>query len=355
MASICRLLDNAVVVLTSGAGARAREHDRHYPFPVHRRRGVLLPTRAVTSHAVRLLRQSGATRVVFGAAAPLSLMAPALRRAGAEHLVGLTHGHEIWWAALPGSRQLLRRMAIGVDHLATISGYTSNRIGPALTRAARQRMILLPPPVNVDHFCPVPEAVRLGRCLAAGRLVAQKGFDTLIDAWAMVMNDPAFLADDHVGANSPELMLIGDGPRRSTLQRQAARLGVSSSVHFIGAVSHDQMAGWLRTAQVFALPVRTRFAGLNPEGLGLTFLEAAASGVPVIVGRSGGAPETIIPRKTGFVVPSRNARKLAERLSTLLANPDQASAMGAAGRQFVSQHYADAAAATTLKRVLDLP
>lgn len=309
----------------------------------------------MTADAVRLLREGAATRVIFGAAAPLSLMAPALRRAGAEHIVALTHGHETWWATLPGSRSLLRRMAAGVDHLATISDYTQDRIASALSPSAVQRLIRLPPPVDVQRFHPVPGTVRPGRCLAAGRLVAQKGFDTLIEAWALIMADQTSPLRDQLSPHPPELILIGDGPRRNILEHKVTKLGLTASVRFVGAIDHDQMAGWLRTAQVFSLPVRTRLGGLNPEGLGLSFLEAAASGVPVVLGDSGGAPETIIAGETGFVVPSRDAGALADRLVFLLADPARARAMGAAGRQFVIDNYAEAGAARTLKRALDLP
>jgi phosphatidylinositol alpha-1,6-mannosyltransferase len=110
----------------------------------------------------------------------------------------------------------------------------------------------------------------------------------------------------------------------------------------------------LQQASVFALPVRTRLAGLNPEGLGLAALEAASCGVPVIVGDSGGAPETVRDGDTGFVVPSGDHQQLAERLSWLLDNPQLAQQMGVRGRRHVCEHFSAESARVRLREVLDL-
>jgi phosphatidylinositol alpha-1,6-mannosyltransferase len=95
-------------------------------------------------------------------------------------------------------------------------------------------------------------------------------------------------------------------------------------------------------------------AGLNPEGLGLAALEAAACGLPVIVGDSGGAPETIRDGATGFVIPPRDHQQLAERLSWLLDNPQLAQRMGARGRRHVCEHFSAESARVRLREVLDL-
>jgi phosphatidyl-myo-inositol dimannoside synthase len=110
----------------------------------------------------------------------------------------------------------------------------------------------------------------------------------------------------------------------------------------------------LQQAGVFALPVRTRWAGLNPEGLGLAALEAAACGLPIIVGDSGGAPETVAHGDTGFVVPSRDHRQLADRISLLLDNPRMAQQMGARGRRYVCAQFSTESARVRLREALDL-
>lgn len=149
-------------------------------------------------------------------------------------------------------------------------------------------------------------------------------------------------------------MLVGDGPRRSQLQRLCRRLGLESSVRFTGRVPRDQVPGLLQQADVFALPVRTRLAGLNPEGLGLGFLEAAATGLPVIVGRSGGAPETVLDHQTGYIVEPDDPQALAERMDRLLADPVRAAAMGRAGRDYVVGRYGSGSVRATLRRALGL-
>lgn len=332
---LCRLLDDDVVVLTSQnvrSGAD-RRHDAGLAFPVVRHGRVLLPTTAVGRIAAGLLAEYGATRVIFGAAAPLSLLAPALRGAGARRLVALSHGHEIWWARLPVTRRLLGRMADEVDAFGVISDFTGRRIAPALSPAGRARLVRLPPPVDTARFRPAdanlvdPDVAASDppRCIAVGRFVRQKGFDTLLSAWRQVLDGPA-------AALEPELVLVGDGPQRARLHTQVEALALGDSVRFTGAVRHEQVVSQLQTAQVFALPVRTRWAGLNPEGLGLGFCEAAAAGLPVVLGRSGGAPETVRDGHSGFVVSADDPTALAARLSLLLADRDLARRMGAAGR-----------------------
>ena len=137
VSEVCELLDHDVVVYTSGpAGAAAS--DRGRPFSVVRDGPMLLPTPRVAARARALLRHAGATRVIFGAAAPLGLLAPSLRGAGAHRILGLTHGHETWWARVPAARRLLRWIGDSCDHLTTISGFTERRIASALSSGARK-------------------------------------------------------------------------------------------------------------------------------------------------------------------------------------------------------------------------
>ena len=111
----------------------------------------------------------------------------------------------------------------------------------------------------------------------------------------------------------------------------------------------------LHRADVFALPVRTRLGGLDPEGLGLAALEASACGLPVVVGRSGGAPETVRQGRTGYVVDPDDPYELATRLADLLADPDQARELGVAGRVFVADRYGADRARRVLRTSLGLP
>ena len=347
VADIAELLDRKVLVYASGPpGASRTDADRGYP--VVRAGELLLPTPRVAARAVDLIRRSGATSVIFGAAAPLGLLAPTLRRAGVQRIIGITHGHETWWARLPGARSLLRRIGDECDHLTAISAYTERRIGRALSPEGRSRLIRLPPPVDSGFFRPagIGDGPDRARCVAVGRFVAQKGFTTLLRAWRLV------LAEDALRNDPPELVLVGEGPQRGRLQTMINRDGLADTVRFTGALPRAGVRAELQRAQVFALPVRTRLAGLNPEGLGLAALEAAACGLPVIIGDSGGAPETVCDGHSGFVIPPDDHRMLADRLVLLLADPDRSRAMGADGRAYVQQRFSLDLARWTLRRVL---
>jgi phosphatidyl-myo-inositol dimannoside synthase len=349
VSEICTLLDHDVVVYASGTDGAAVS-DRQRPYPVVRGGPLLLPTPRVAGRAVGLLREFGATRVIFGAAAPLGLLAPTLRRAGARRILGLTHGHETWWARLPAARRLLRRIGDSCDHLSAISNYTEYHIASALSASARGRLFRLAPPVDIARFRP-PEktAVRdAARCVAVARLIPQKGVSTLLHAWRTVIDRAAQNGCDH------NLIIVGDGPLRVRLEQTIHDLELTDSARLIGALPRAGVIEQLQQASVFALPVRTRLAGLNPEGLGLAALEAASCGLPVIVGDSGGAPETVRDGSTGFVVPSRDHQQLAERLSWLLENPQLAQQMGARGRRHVCARFSTESARVKLREVLDL-
>lgn len=341
VATVCELLDDDVVVLASDH-PDAAAHDRGLSHPVHRLPGPLLPTRAVAEHAHELLHRHRATRVVYGAAAPLGLLGPALRPLARRQLA-LSHGHEVWWASLPGSRPLLRRIGDGVDAISTISDHTAARIAPALSPPARARLVRLPPPIDPGFAAAAGErAADPPVVLAAARMVRQKGLDTLIEAWRLLRRDRPDLPG--------RLRLFGDGPQRRALIRRAAGL---SDVEFGGPVPHTAMPAELARAAVFAAPVRTRLGGLNPEGLGLAMLEAAAAGLPVLVGDSGGAPETVTP-DSGLVLPD-DPYAWSAALAALLADPARRTAMGEAGRANVAARFGTAAARRTLRTALDLP
>lgn len=348
VATLCRLLDDDVVVLTSAAAGDAA-YDSGLAYPVVRLRGPLLPTRRVAREAERLLREHGCTRVVFGAAAPLGLLARRLRPHGVRRILAITHGHETWWARLPVFRALVGRIGATVDHVSCISDFTAAAIVPALDAGARDRVLRLSPPVDVERFRPPATRPARPTAVAAGRMIEQKGFATLLRAWAQVVR--RWPAD----AEPPRLRLVGDGPRRGRLVHLAARLGIAGSVDFVGPVPHAGMPAVLGAAHVFALPVRTRRAGLNPEGLGLVFLEAAACGLAVVAGRSGGAPETVRSGVTGEVVEPDDVDGLAAHLSALLGDLPKAAAMGRAGRRLVGERFATDRARATLLGALDLP
>src|SRR6478735_4151335 len=321
-----------------GAEATAA-FDAEQPFTVVRdRTTMLLPTPRVTRRAVRLLREHDCASVWFGAAAPLGLMAPALRRAGARRIVATTHGHEAGWAQLPASRQLLRRIGEGTDTLTYLGEYTRSRIAGALTPDAAARMVQLPPGVDEKTFHPGSggDAIRerLGLTdrpvvVCVSRLVPRKGQDTLIRAM------PAILAAEPDAV----LLIVGGGPYEKDLRRLAADTGVAASVRFTGSVPWSELPAHYGAGDVFAMPCRTRRGGLDVEGLGIVYLEASATGLPVVAGDSGGAPDAVLDGETGWVVRGGSAEETAERIAVLLGDAELRSRMGERGRAWVEEKW----------------
>ena len=320
-------------------GREAARFDAEQPFQVIRDRStMLLPTPRVTRRAAEILRAEGCGSVWFGAAAPLGLMAPALRRAGAGRLLGMTHGHEAAWAQLPGSRQLLRRIGAGTDTLTYLGEYTRSRIAAAVGPQAAARMRQVPPGVDEKTFHPDSGGAglraRLGLAdrpvvVCVSRLVPRKGQDTLIRAL------PGVLA----AVPDAVLLIVGDGPYRADLERLAAETGVAGSVRFTGAVPWSELPAHYGAGDVYAMPCRTRRGGLDVEGLGIVYLEASATGLPVVAGDSGGAPDAVLEGETGYVVPGRDLRALTDRLVELLLDPALRARLGARGREWVEQNW----------------
>lgn len=298
---------------------------------------LMLPTLAVARRAANLVRDNDIHTVWFGAAAPLAVLGPVLRAAGAQRIVASTHGHEVGWSMLPGARQVLRLIGDTADVVTFVSKYTRGRFASAFGRWAA--LEYLPCGVDVDRFAPNPVARELLRdryglgdrpvVVCVSRLVPRKGQDTLITALPQLS---AAVPDVH-------LMIVGGGPYREHLEELARRTGVADRVRFTGSVPVDELPGHYAMADVFAMPTRTRGGGLDVEGLGIVFLEASASGVPVVAGDSGGAPETVVDGETGLVVNGRRPAEVADAIASILTDPDRAAELGAAGRRWTVDHW----------------
>ncbi|MDQ1020218.1 phosphatidylinositol alpha-1,6-mannosyltransferase [Streptomyces afghaniensis] len=352
-------LDPQRLVVYASTWKRSREgvaataaFDAEQPFTVVRdRTTMLLPTPGATRRAVGLLREHGCTSVWFGAAAPLGLMAPALRSAGAERLVATTHGHEAGWAQLPAARQLLRRIGDSTDTITYLGEYTRSRIAGALSPQAAGRMAQLPPGVDEKTFHPGSGGdevrARLGLTdrpvvVCVSRLVRRKGQDTLIQAMPRIL------------AAEPDavLLIVGGGPYEKDLRRLAHDTGVAASVRFTGPVPWSELPAHYGAGDVFAMPCRTRRGGLDVEGLGIVYLEASATGLPVVAGDSGGAPDAVLDGETGWVVPGGSPPEAADRIITLLGDPGLRRRMGERGREWVEEKWRWDLLAEHLKNLL---
>ena len=331
-----RLPHDQLVVLASQHPGDA-EFDAQLPYPVVRHPHYpMVPTRAVARQAADLLREHGCDAVWFGAAAPLALMTPTLRKAGAVRVVATTHGHEIGWAKLPIAGSALRRISGRVDVLTYLTDYSRRAIGRVAVPGARLEQ--LSPGVDASVFSPEVsgDVVRARYGLAnrpvvvcVSRLVKRKGQDTLIELWPEVM------------AKVPDavLLLVSGGPYAGELQRRVHAKGLAGSVILTGQVEWAELPAHYAAGDLFAMPCRTRRGGLDVEGLGIVFLEASATGLPVIAGRSGGAPDAVLEGRTGYVVDPRNRDEIAGRIVQLLLDPVAARTMGIVGRAWTEREW----------------
>ncbi|TXH43310.1 MAG: glycosyltransferase family 1 protein [Actinobacteria bacterium] len=331
--------DSVTVYAPAWKGAAA--YDAGQPYEVVRHRtSLMLPEPFVIRRARELMRTTGASRVLYGAAAPLGLISDALRGVGAEHIVGLTHGHEAAWAALPGSSQALRVIGDRTDTITFLGEYTRVRIAGALSRAAAARMRQLVPGVDDQLFHPRNladgMAVRARHGLAGrpvivcvSRLMPRKGQDTLIEALPLIQRSIPDAA----------LLIVGGGPYRQKLQDLVAELGLGRDVVLTGTVPWEELPAHYAAGDVFAMPCRTRNRGLDVEGLGIVYLEASATGLPVVAGDSGGAPDAVLEGETGYVVPGGDPQAVASRLIELLADDDLRSRLGAGGRAWIEAKW----------------
>jgi phosphatidylinositol alpha-1,6-mannosyltransferase len=348
-------LDPARLTVYAPKWEGAAAFDAAQPFEVVRHpTSLMIGGPAVRRRAVELARSRQAEVVIFGASAPLGLITPALRTAGVKKAIAITHGHEAGWAALPVARQALRQIGERTDVMTYLGEYFRVRVAGALTPQAAARMARLHPGVDAGTFRPDPEARQAVRdryglagrpiVVCVSRLVARKGQDTLLRAW------PAVLAQVPDAA----LLIVGGGPYAKTLHQLSRRMGLAASVYaggqaqqagpgpsvfFTGPVPQGELPAHYAAGDVFSMPCRTRRGGLDVEGLGIVYLEASATGIPVVGGDSGGAPDAILEGETGYVVGGRDVQALADRLISLLEDPAGAKAMGEKGRAWVERDW----------------
>lgn len=321
------------MVVYAPAWKGAETFDAAQDFPVVRHpSSLMLPVPDVLRRARAIAAAHDCDRVWFGAAAPLALLAKPL---GLTRSVASTHGHEVGWAKLPGARRLLRKIGAEVDVVTYLGDYTRARLAPAMPGAT---LAQLPSGVDTTLFYPGAGGAevrqRLGLLnrpvvVCVSRLVPRKGQDILIRALPEVARRVPGAA----------LLCVGGGPDQPRLQRLAAEVGVADDVVFTGSVPWQELPAYYDAGDVFAMPCRTRRAGLEVEGLGIVFLEASATGLPVVAGRSGGSPDAVLEGHTGVVVDGCSVSAVADAVATYLEDRELAQRTGVAGRAWVQQQW----------------
>ena len=298
---------------------------------------ILLPTPRVSFNLARIIKERDIKVAAFGAAAPLGLLSASMKRAGVLKTVALTHGHEVWWAKVFPFTVAIRRIGSTVDTLTFLGEFTQGAISKSLTTKASKAMVKIAPGIDVEHFTPMDSA-QLRRELnldgkkvivSVGRLVHRKGQDHLIEAMPEILQR----------VPNAHLLMVGTGPYLEHLAKLVAINKLDNHVSFIGRIQYAELPRFICAGDIFAMPSRSRLAGLEVEGLGIVYLEASSCGLPVIAGSSGGAPDAVIDGVTGFVVDGTDNQQIAKAAIELLNNPEKAKAMGMAGRQWIIDNW----------------
>ena len=299
---------------------------------------ILLPSWRVTRVAKKIVAAKNIDVVVFGAAAPLALLSPSLRKSGVKKIIALTHGHEVWWAKIFPFNFAINRIGKSVDHLTYLGEFTRQAISKALTRKSATEMVKIAPGIDTAHFIPQPDAMQkreeLGLqdkkiIISVGRLVHRKGQDNLIQALPAVLKK---IPNAH-------LLLVGEGPYRKHLEKLVMKSSLEQNVTFAGRIMYDRLPSYLSAADLFAMPSRSRFFGLEVEGLGIVYLEASACGIPVVAGNSGGAPDAVLEGVTGLCVDGTNIEQITAAIVEICSDAERASHMGAAGRNWIVNQW----------------
>jgi phosphatidylinositol alpha-1,6-mannosyltransferase len=320
--------DRTTVLTTPHRGAAA--FDAEQPMRVERDRArVLLPTRALVGRIDRLAAEVDADVVLLDPAVPLGALGPRLERPYGV----VVHGAEVTVPGrVPGSRHVLARVLRDARLVVAAGGYPAAEAERAAGRSLPT--VVVPPGVDTVRFHPLgdderrSERTRLGLhpdaplVVGLSRLVPRKGFDVLVEAGSV-------LATRHPDL---QIAIVGAGRDRRRLERLADRH--HSPVRFLGRLPEADLPVVHAVADCFAMLCRDRWFGLEQEGFGIVFLEAAACGVPQVAGRSGGSAEAVLDGATGIVVDApRSVAAVAGSLDRILSDPTLRARLGSASRR----------------------
>lgn len=333
--SLCRALPAASVSVIAPSSEGSESFDAAADFHVTRERSRFVwPTPSFADRLDAEIARSGAEVVLFGDAFPLALLGPRLAARGTPYVV-LAHGFDYWLSTVPIAHTVMKRMTSRASRVAGCSEFISRRVRTAVPRGVP--VSVLHPGADVERFRPdlptedIRERHGLGDrplIVCVSRLVHRKGQDVLIRSIRAVQR------------RVPEagLLIVGSGPYETRLRTLAER-APTRSVTFVGEVSESDLPRYYAVGDVFAMPCRTRAAGLEVEGWGNVFIEAAACGRPVVVGDSGGSREALVHGETGLLVDGSDVEGVADALATLLEDPAYALRLGKTGRARVEREH----------------
>ena len=280
------------------------------------------PTRSVRRWVTNHISDFEADVVVFGAPHPLAQLGPSLEHATGVPFAIITHGAEVVLPlAVPGLRRWVTTPLLRARTVFAVSEFTRSKVEAATGRPVQY----LGMGVDLAAYAPAPRAPDGFVLGCVSRFVPRKGQARVIEA----------IAELRARGHEVSGLIVGRGRLEARLRRLSARLRVP--VRFEVGVPWERLPELYRQMSAFAMPARSRWRGLEFEGLGIVYLEAAASGLPVLAGSSGGAPETVLAGESGWV--GTTSTEIVEVVEALLADPERRTAMGAAGRRFVEERY----------------
>lgn len=323
-----------ITVLTRWTKGGA-EFDSGLDFEVVREPvGTLLPTRLLLRKAEQLIRDRNIDVVHFSTALPLALMGPKLVRSlGVPYAVTVNGAEFVLPASLPVGRQMLRRALKEAAVILPYAGYLEGEVKKVFPSGPPIEAV--PPGIDPARFSIDAQRAFTSAgggpvILYVGRLVARKGAVALLEAFDRV-------SKRHPGVH---LLYVGDGPELKKLLRMSKEKRLTQQVTFAGGKPWEEVPGFFASADIFCMPVRERFGGLETEGFGIVFLEAAAAGIPSVAGDAGGARDAVLHDETGLLVDGRSVESIADALIDLLDDPARAKKMGELGRERVMSEFA---------------
>lgn len=338
--------DDIVVVAPTRQGHEIV--DAHLPYEVVRLPGSYL--RASGSNVNQVSQMAKLHRVDaihFLQTLPLGRLGARVRKATGLPVSIFVHGSEVF---VPGKapfvKSIIRRTLRAADHIICVSEFTAGNVGKLV--GSREKIDIVEPSVDVDRFSlavsggPVREERHLGSrfvVLFVSRLVKRKGAEILLHAMGHL---PKAVA-----------VFVGSGPEEQTLHRLASELELSNRVVFAGRVPDERLPDYYAAADVFCMPCTDRYGGLDTEGFGIVYLEAAASGLPCIAGTCGGSVEAVQDGKTGIVLTDVDPGTVAAAIKQLQSDGALRALMGAAGRERAESQFVPEVQARKLEAICE--
>jgi phosphatidylinositol alpha-1,6-mannosyltransferase len=337
---LIQTLDPSDIVIIAPDQPGSRDFDATHAYRVHRYPlQQLRPTRGLLRLSLELIEKHELELVQFGHPLPTGLLGPRIvKRTGIPYIVFLGGAEVTVPAAMPIGSSLLRHVLGNAALLATVSDFTASVA--SRESAGKVPAVTLRPPLDGAFDLPLQPSKAQAKAelgidgelvIIIGRLVPRKGQDRLIESLAQLRDEYPRL---HRG-------VIGNGRIAGRLERLAASHGVRERVLMTGALDTEVLKIWLKAADIFACPCRTRWGGLEVEGFGIVFAEASLARLPVLAGRSGGAPESVKNGETGIIPAGDSSEEVAEALRRLLSmSPEARTAMGERAREFTLSRHA---------------